>query len=323
MKITLSKYAGFCEGVRRAYDMIAGAVNDPRVKKPICVLGSLVHNNDVVQNLEEMGVRKMKVDRNLFKNLRLMKKSIGALVITAHGMGPAIYEFCKSEKINLIDATCPRVIKVQRLAKFFSEKLHKLIIIGDKNHKETKGISEWSGNTARIVEKIGELKKLKLGSAKNITVLFQTTQDLDFAEVISSFMGNFCPNAKILNTICLATYHRQNEVKKIARKNGAVVVIGSPESANSRRLWEIARKINPRSYFVENFKQIRREWFCPHTNFSGSIKFKNRNNLKTGKSRAESVYANIGVGVKKIGITAGASTPSWVIEEVVEYFKKI
>lgn len=306
MKINLSKHAGFCEGVRRAYEMITGAVNDPQIKKPICVLGSLVHNADVVENLEEMGVKKIRVDRNLFKNLRKMsakggslpaswhgasgRNKIGTLVITAHGMGPAIYEFCKKEKINLIDATCPRVIKVQRLAKVFSDRLHKLIIIGDKNHKETKGIKEWSRNTGLIVEKIGELKKLKLSSAKNITVLFQTTQNLDLLEIAGSFMKNFCPNAKILNTICLATYHRQNEVKKLAKNNDAVVVIGSPESANSTRLWEIARKINSQSYFIERANQIKKQWF--------------RN-------------------CEKIGITAGASTPSWVIEEVKGYFEKV
>lgn len=289
MKITLSKYAGFCEGVRRAYEIITAAVADPKVKKPIYVLGSLVHNTDVVKSLEKMGVKKIKVDRNLFKDLWAIKKSIGTLAITAHGMGPSIYEFCKKENIDLIDTTCPRVIKVQRLAHNFSDKLSKLIIVGDKRHKETKGISEWSGNTAKIVEKIGDFRKIKLNDAKKITVLFQTTQDLDFVEIINSFMGNFCPNAKILNTICLATYHRQNEVKKIARKNEAVMVIGSPESANSRRLWEIAKKINPHSYFIENFRQIKKEW------------------LKN---------------IDRIGITAGASTPSWVIDDVIQHLKK-
>lgn len=288
MKITLSKYAGFCEGVKRAYETIISAAEDPKVKKPICVLGSLVHNADVVKSLEDLGVRKIKMDRDLFKNLRGGKNKIGTLVITAHGMGPSIYEFCKKEKIDLIDTTCPRVMKVQRLAKIFSEKLHKLIIVGDKHHKETQGISEWSGNTARVVEKIGDLKKMKLPSAKKITVLFQTTQDLDFAEIISAFMGNFCPNAKIMNTICLATHHRQDEVKKIAKMNEAVVVIGSPESANSRRLWKIAKKINSRSYFVENFRQIEKEW------------------LKN---------------INRIGIAAGASTPEWVINDVVSYLK--
>ncbi len=290
MKITLSKYAGFCEGVRRAYEIITAAVANPRVKKPIFVLGSLVHNTDVIKSLEKIGVKKIKVDRNLFKNLRALKRKIGTLAITAHGMGPSIYEFCKKENINLIDTTCPRVIKVQRLAQNFSDKLSKLIIIGDKKHKEIKGISEWSGNTAKIVEKIGDFRKVKLDDAKKITVLFQTTQDLDLLEIASSFFGNFCPNARVLNTICLATYHRQNEVKKMARNNEAVVVIGSPQSANSRRLWKIAKKINPQSYFIENFWQIEKKW------------------LKN---------------IDRIGITAGASTPGWVIDDVVEHLEKM
>jgi (E)-4-hydroxy-3-methyl-but-2-enyl pyrophosphate reductase len=290
MKITLSKHAGFCDGVRRAYEMIVKAARDPKVKKPIYVLGSLVHNEDVVKNLAAMGVRKIHVDRNLFKNLRPLKKDIGVLVITAHGMGPAIYQYCEKEKINLIDATCPRVIRVQKLAKFFSEKLHKLIIVGDKNHKETKGIREWSKNTALVAEKIADLKKIKLKSAKNIAVLFQTTQDLDLLEVVSSFAKNFCPNAKILNTICLATSHRQREVKKLAKSNDAVVIIGSPQSANSKRLWEIAKKINPHSYFIERAGQIKKEWFSE---------------------------------TEKVGITAGASTPSWIIEDVVDYLRRV
>ncbi|MCX6765627.1 MAG: 4-hydroxy-3-methylbut-2-enyl diphosphate reductase [Candidatus Moranbacteria bacterium] len=289
MKITLSKHAGFCEGVRRAYDMIVSAVGNPQVKKPIYVLGSLVHNADVVKNLEDLGVKKIQVDRNLFKNLRNLKSKIGTLVITAHGIGPALYEFCRKEKIWLIDTTCPRVIRVQRLAKVFAEKMHKLVIIGDKDHKETKGIREWSKNTAIIVEKVKELKELKLNSFKRVTVLFQTTQDLDLAEIVSSFVHNFCPDVKVINTICRTTHDRQNEVKKIARQSDAVVVIGSSESANSTRLWEIAKRINPRSYFIERADQIKKEWLRK---------------------------------IEKVGITAGASTPQWVIQEVVEYFRK-
>jgi len=288
VKITLSKHAGFCEGVKRAYDLIISAVSDPQVKKPIYAMGSLVHNNDVVKSLEEMGVRKIKIDRHLFKNLKQMKNDIGTLVITAHGMGPSIQEFCKKEKINLLDTTCPRVIKVQRLAKTFSNKLHEIIVIGDKKHKEMQGISEWSGNTARIVEKVSDLKKMKFPSAKKITVLFQTTQNLDYTEIASSFFSNFCPNAKILNTICKTTQYRQNEVKKIAKKNEAVVIIGSPESANSKRLWEIAKKINDQSYFIERANQIKKAWFLE---------------------------------AQKVGVAAGASTPTWIIDEVIQKLK--
>lgn len=290
MKINLSQYAGFCEGVKRAYEMIVGAVQDPKVKKPVYVLGSLVHNADVVKNLGELGVKKLHVDRELFKNLKKIKKDIGTLVITAHGMGPAIYEFCKKEKIDLIDTTCPKVIKVQRLAKVFSEKMHKLIIIGDKKHKETKGIKEWSKNAGIIVEKARDLKKLKLNSFKNITFLFQTTQDIDLAEVVNSFAHNFCPDARVINTICRATHERQAEVKKLAKNNDAVIVIGSPDSANSTQLWAIAKEINPRSHFVERASQIKKAW------------------LKKCRT---------------IGVTAGASAPEWVIGGVVNYLKKM
>jgi (E)-4-hydroxy-3-methyl-but-2-enyl pyrophosphate reductase len=288
MKITLSKYAGFCEGVKRAYEAIISAVEDPQVKKPIYVLGSLVHNADVVKSLEDLGVQKIKVDRNLFENLRALKGEIGTLAITAHGMGPAIYKFCKKEKINLIDTTCPKVIRVQRLAQNFSEKIDRLVVVGDKNHKETKGIVEWSKNTGIVVEKIRDLKKLRLKSFKNVAVLFQTTQNLDLAEVVDSFMHNFCPNAKVLNTICRATYERQTEVKKLAKNNDAVIIIGSPESANSTQLWKIARKVNSRSYFIERANQIKKKWL----------------------EKCDS-----------IGVTAGASAPEWVINDVVAYLK--
>jgi (E)-4-hydroxy-3-methyl-but-2-enyl pyrophosphate reductase len=288
MKITLSKYAGFCEGVKRAYETIISAVEDPQVKKPIYVLGSLVHNADVVRSLEDLGVQKIKVDRNLFKNLKNIKNNIGTLVITAHGMGPKIYEFCKSEKISLIDTTCPRVMKVQRLAQNFSEKIDKLVVVGDKNHKETKGIVEWSKNTGIVVEKIRDLKKLRLKSFKNVAVLFQTTQNLDLAEVVDSFMHNFCPNAKVLNTICRATYERQAEVKKLAKNNDAVIIIGSPESANSTRLWNIAKEVNAHSYFIERANQIKKKWFAK---------------------------------CDSIGVTAGASAPEWVISDVVAHLK--
>jgi 4-hydroxy-3-methylbut-2-enyl diphosphate reductase len=290
MKINLSKYAGFCEGVDRAYALIVNAVSDAEVKKPIYVMGSLVHNADVVKSLADLGVRQIKVDRNLFKNIKAMKDEIGTLVITAHGMGPAIYKFCAKEKIDLIDSTCPRVVKVQRLAQTFSRKMNKIILVGDKDHKETKGIFEWSGNTAKVVEKISDLRRLRLRSAKKITVLFQTTQNLDLAEVFGAVLQNFCPNANILNTICSTTSDRQNEIKRMAKKNEAVVVIGSPESANSTRLAEIAKSANDRSYFIERAEDLQKEWF-------------------------EKCMA--------IGVTAGASTPKWVIAEVVEKLEKI
>jgi (E)-4-hydroxy-3-methyl-but-2-enyl pyrophosphate reductase len=140
------------------------------------------------------------------------------------------------------------------------------------------------------VEKVSDLRRLRLRSAKNITVLFQTTQNLDLAEVFGSVLQNFCPNANILNTICSTTSNRQNEIKKMAKKNEAVVVIGSPESANSMRLAEIAKEINARSYFVERAEQLKSGWFAR---------------------------------CKSVAVTAGASTPQWIIQEVVQKIDRI
>lgn len=148
MKITLSQYAGFCEGVERAYDIVEKIAKDPEVKKPIFVLGSLVHNEDVVERIEKMGVKKVDMTGTLEDFFIKIKDEVGTLVITAHGTGPEIYELAKKYKVDLVDTTCPRVIKVQRLAKAFFDRNAQIVIIGEKNHKEVKGIYEWAQKKA-------------------------------------------------------------------------------------------------------------------------------------------------------------------------------
>jgi len=290
MKITLSKYAGFCDGVERAYAIITKLAKNPRTKKPIYVLGSLVHNEDVVRKIEELGVKKLHVEKSLEKTLKSAKEKIGTIVVTAHGMGPKIYELAKERGITLIDTTCPRVIKAQRLAGIFFNRLYQIVIIGDKEHKETKGINEWANNRSVFLEKKNDLKNLKLDPKKKIAVLSQTTQDEDFVVEMSQIIKKKYPQAEIMETVCMTTHDRQGEVKYLAEKNQVVVVIGSPDSANSTRLWQIAKKINKKSYFIERAEQLKSEWF-----------------------RA----------CKKIGVTAGASTPKWVIREVIKTLEKM
>lgn len=285
MNITLSKHAGFCDGVARAYEMVEKIVKDPKIKKPIFVLGSLVHNSDVVGRIEKWGAKK--IDLETLRKIESEK--VGTLVITAHGVGPKIYALLKKKNINTIDTTCPRVIKVQRLAKLFEEKKYQIVIVGEREHKEIKGIFGWARNKAKIVETEKALKRLKLNSQKPIAVISQTTQNQDFLNRTSKYIKQKYPQAEIVDTICLATQHRQSEVKKLAIENDAVVIIGSPESANSNRLWEVAKEINLRSYFVQRAGRLKKSWF--------------RN-------------------VKKIGVTAGASTPEWIIEDVIKKLKK-
>lgn len=290
MKITLSKHAGFCDGVARAFDMVEKIAQNPKTKKPIYVLGSLVHNSDVVKKIEEWGVKKidLKTLQKMSPFDKLRARKIGTLIITAHGIGPKIYELIKKKKIDVVDTTCPRVIKVQRLAKIFLERDYQIVIVGENNHKEIKGIFGWSGEKARIIETENELKKLRLDPRRKIAVISQTTQNKDFVGSANRHIQKKYPHAEIVGTVCEATHDRQNEVKKLANLNDAVVIIGSPESSNSTRLFEVAKRINSRSYFVERAEQLQKKWFSK---------------------------------IKKVGVTAGASTPDWIIGDVVKRLK--
>jgi 4-hydroxy-3-methylbut-2-enyl diphosphate reductase len=290
MKITLSKYAGFCEGVERAYNIVEKIAKDPLVKRPIFVLGSLVHNADVVAKIEQMGVQKIEVEASLEEFFEKIKKQVGTLVITAHGIGPRIYELAKEYGVDIVDTTCPRVIKVQRLAKAFFDRMTQIVIIGEKNHKEVKGIYEWANKQAIFIETDEDLCGFDVDPNKKLAILSQTTQDQEFVDRAAAYIAKKYPHAEIVDSICLTTHHRQTEIKQLAADHDVVIVIGSPESANSNRLWEIASRVNEKSYFIEKADQLKEEW------------------LKN---------------CKKIAVSAGASTPSWIINDVIARLKSL
>ncbi len=285
MKIILSQFAGFCDGVRRAFETVSN-LDSESVKKLIFVLGSLVHNQDVVKKIEERGIQK--IDLEKFTNAKLGE--IGTLIITAHGVGPQVYEMAKEKNIEIIDTTCPRVIKVQRLAQIYIKRGYTIVLVGDKDHKEVRSISEWGDGKAKLVSNAEDLKNLNLEQAEKIIILSQTTQSKDFVEEVYNFIKNKFSAVEILDTICLATDQRQDEIKKLAAENDAVVVIGSPESANSNRLFEIASGINSKTIFIERASDMNEKWFSD---------------------------------VKSVAVTAGASTPNWIIEEVIAQLEKL
>ncbi|HRY82880.1 MAG TPA: 4-hydroxy-3-methylbut-2-enyl diphosphate reductase [Candidatus Moranbacteria bacterium] len=280
MKINLSQFAGFCSGVERAYEIVS-ALDISKVKKPIYILGSLVHNPEVIRRVEKKGIKKIDYKKLLHSKVG----EIGTLIITAHGVGPEVFEIAKKKKIEIIDTTCPKVAKVQRLAQVFSKRKYKIILIGDKGHKEVEGINSWGEKKAKIISSKKDLGKLKFSKNEKIAVISQTTQDIDFFEKAGKFIKKKNSKAEIFSTICYTTHDRQEEIKKMAEKNEAVIVIGSKESANSTRLFEIAKEKNPKTYSVENAGQLKKTWFW---------------------------------GTKKVFITAGASTPSWIIKEVAK-----
>jgi len=285
MRIHLSQFAGFCDGVRRAYEMIS-ALDITRAKKPIFILGSLAHNADVVRKIEGKGIDKISLE----DFLKVKKGEIGTIIVTAHGVGPEIFALAKEKEIEIIDTTCPKVIKVQRLAKVFSDRNYSIILVGDKGHKEVEGINAWGKGKSRIVSSEVDLEKLDFSKDKKIVILSQTTQSEEFFEKAGNFVKNKFSKAEIISTICHTTHDRQQEVSKFAKNNDVVIVIGSRESANSTRLFEIAKEKNSKTYFIENSSQLEKEWFNK---------------------------------VERVLVTAGASTPSWVIEDVVEKLEKL
>jgi len=289
MKINLSRYAGFCDGVDRAYKIVERASQNKKTKKPIYMLGSLVHNEDVVSKIEKMGVKKIVFDKNISNTLKKLKNKIGTIIVTAHGFGPALYEYAQKNGIDILDTTCPRVFRVQRLAKAFAERGAQVVILGEKNHKEVKGIFEWAGKKAQIIEEEKDLKKIKLDKKREVVLISQTTQNENLFEEIAEKIKKKNNKLKVFNTICGTTHNRQQEVKKMAKENNVMIIIGSAHSSNSNRLNEISKELNPKTYFIDNANKIEKKWFQ---------------------------------GVKKNGVSAGASTPKWIIEAVLKKIRK-
>lgn len=287
MQINISQFAGFCDGVKRAYDMVM-ELDISAAPKPIFVLGSLVHNPEVVKKIEERGIQQ--ITREQFFSAKLGE--IGMLIITAHGDSPEIFKVAKEKNIAVFDVTCPKVIKAQRLAKVFSERGYQIVLFGDKEHKEVRGINDWGGGKALVVSNKEDAQELDFGPYSKLAILSQTTQNEDLYLEVANMIKerNSDKEVEIIVTTCQATHDRQEEARALASSNEVVLVIGSGTSANSVRLFEISKQINPKTYFIEKAEEIEARWFF---------------------------------GVQSVGVTAGASTPFWIIQDVITTLEKI
>lgn len=282
MQITVSRFAGFCGGVKRAYDMVM-SLDMSKVRQPVFVLGDLVHNKAVIERIEKKGVAI--ISREDFK--KATAREVGTLVITAHGDGPQIFQEAQKKGIDVLDTTCPNVVKAQRLAKTYAKRGNRVILIGDKEHKEVKGIFDWGNKLPQVISNLEEAKGADINSQEKTYLISQTTQDSGKVKAILEFLRNKFPQAEIefINTICLATENRQEEIRGKAGNFDGVIVIGDKHSANSQRLFEIAKSVNTNTFFIQRADQLEKDKL---------------------------------VNFKDILITAGASTPNWLIKEVQE-----
>lgn len=267
MKITIARTAGFCMGVRRAVDLVLDASNT--TKEKICTYGPLIHNPQVLEMLEKKGIPAME---------KIPEKGEGTVLIRAHGVPPQDKQRLEQAGFKVIDATCPRVIRVQTIIKKHTDQGYTSIIIGDHDHPEVKGLLGYAGQKGFAVSSMKDLEKLP--PFDRAIIVAQTTQDTHLFEQVKIWATGNHPGYKIFDTICDSTEKRQAETRELARKSDAVVVVGGRESGNTRRLAQVARDTGKPAFHIEDVTELDIDQLSRATH---------------------------------IAITAGASTPSWII----------
>lgn len=272
MEINIAKSSGFCFGVKRAIDISEKLADG---KKTICVLGEVVHNSFVVERLEKKGIKKI---------CRIDPVKNATLIIRAHGAPKKTFARAKTCGYRIVDATCPKVKDIYRIARRL-EKTNKIIIIGDSGHDEVKGIAGQLRKKTITIESPGDISLKKIAGIKKAAVITQSTQTLDNINRIMDRLKKTIPRVKLYNTTCRTTVVKQQEIRSLPKKNDLVLIIGSKTSANTKRLYQISKSINKRTYWIDCAENLKPAWF--------------RN-------------------VKKTGIMAGASTPDCITREVVE-----
>ena len=245
MKIIFAKNIGFCFGVKRAVLIAENSLK--RDQKPVQFLGSLVHNEKVIEKFKKKGIK-------FIKNLKSAKS--GTIIIQAHGIPPLSQKIKKG--LLFRDATCPLVKKAQIAAKSLYEKRYKVVIIGDKDHSEVKGIKGWCEDKALIIENENQAKKLP--KYNKIGVIAQTTQNLDNVNKVLKVLKSKTKKLKYLNTLCPEVQKRQNEIESILKKTDSVLIIGSKSSANTKRLVEKAKESKKQVFWINSLTELKKEF---------------------------------------------------------------
>ncbi|MBR0148855.1 MAG: 4-hydroxy-3-methylbut-2-enyl diphosphate reductase [Lachnospiraceae bacterium] len=285
MEVKLAKTAGFCFGVKRAVDKVYEGINgDGR----IYTFGPIIHNEEVVRDLEEKGV----IVVNDTEELKNLPK--GTVIIRSHGISRKIHEEIDDAGFKVEDATCPFVLKIHKIVDEQSSLGHPVIIIGNEGHPEVEGIRGWCDTDTAPAFIIGSVEEAEAFEAdfgeKEVCVVSQTTFNVNkFKDIVEIFVKKGY-NVNVVNTICNATQERQREAREIASQSDVMIVIGSKSSSNSRKLYEICREECGDTHFIQTLDDLVLE--LPET-------------------------------IQCVGITAGASTPEKIIEEVQKYVRTV
>lgn len=301
MQVELAACAGFCFGVKRAVDMVYEQL---KTGKTIYTYGPIVHNEEVVRELEELGVRVINSKEELLALKPEGKPATGAVgsvedgadgkaqgtavVIRAHGVPREIYEILEKKGIECVDATCPFVKRIHRTVEEGSQNGNQIFIAGNPGHPEVEGIVGWCRNGAIVVETPEEAQNLSFDDKKQGILVAQTTFNYKKFDIIVEIFQERGYNGSVVNTICNATEERQKAARDLAKKADVMIVIGGKHSSNTRKLYEICSSECAQTYYIQTLDDL--SLVLPTT-------------------------------VRLVGITAGASTPNKLIEEVQNYVR--
>jgi 4-hydroxy-3-methylbut-2-enyl diphosphate reductase len=277
IEIITARRAGFCFGVKRAIDITFDIALDDR--EGVYTLGPIIHNPQVIQRLKDEGISPVEVDG-------LDATEVKTLIIRTHGIPCQLYDNITKRGFKVIDATCPFVKKAQDYARALTEDGYQVVILGDRDHPEVKGLVSYAGPDALVVDGTAPVKGLK----SRVGVVVQTTQPVDALKRLLSEIVEQAREVKVYNTICNSTALRLKETEDMAGRVDVMVVVGGKNSANTTQLANLCRSLGVSTYHIETADELDASWFA-----------------RAGK----------------VGITAGASTPDWIIFDVEKRIKDI
>ena len=289
MEIIVGKTAGFCYGVKRAVD---GSIEELKSNdnKTIYCLGEIVHNKQVVKGLKEKGI-------NFIEDINEVKYENSIVIIRAHGIDKKVYDLAKNKNIQLVDYTCPNVLRIHKIAEEYKEKGYFIFLTGSKEHPEIIGIMSHCGQSFKVIKDEEDLKvaieEFKKTNMNKLLLISQTTYSMKkFEDIRKILEKEISKNVDLVikNTICLATETRQKETKQLSAEVDKMLIIGGKNSSNTKKLYEIAQENCEDTICIETKDDLSGEDF---------------NN------------------VEEIGIMAGASTPQESIDEVVDFINNI
>ena len=276
MEIRLAKTAGFCFGVKRAVDTVYEQV-EKCTGEDIYTYGPIIHNEEVVKDLQSKGVKVL----NTLEELKSLTD--GVVIIRSHGVSKEVYDILEERGVKCVDATCPFVKKIHKIVEKESAEGKHIVIIGDEKHPEVQGIKGWAGERVSVIKTVEEAEAFCVPENTKVCIVSQTTFNYNKFKYLVEIISKTSYDISVLNTICSATIERQTEAEDIAKEVDAMIVIGDKHSSNTQKLFEICSNACSNTYYIQTLEDL------------------NMSQLKS---------------VKTVGITAGASTPKNIIEEV-------